>query len=126
MGVTYQWWCNTCTAEGKTAVCCGESSRSLWDRTVEHLAALKSRQSSSFLRKHWSTHHETEETPNFSVKLTGIFKTSAERQIREALEIDSFRMDQLMNSKKEYGANSVIRQTVLYKDQDVEDEGAQH
>ena len=30
-----------------------------------------------------------------------------------------------MNSKKEYGANSVIRQTVLYKDQVAEDEGAQ-
>ena len=105
VGITYQWRCNSCTSEGKTAVYCGESARSLWDRTEEHLAALKGRQGSSFLWKHWSTHHEAEETPNFSVKLTGRYRTSAERQIREALEIDSYRMHQLMNSKKEYGAN---------------------
>ena len=79
------------------------SSRSLWDRTVQHLVALKGRQSTSFLWKHWSAHHETEETPNFSVKLTGRYRTSAERQIGEALEIDSFRIDQLLNSMKEYG-----------------------
>ena len=68
---------------------CGESSRSLWDRTVEHLAALKCRQNSSFLWKHWSTHHDAEETLDFSVKMTGSYRTSAEIEIREALEIDS-------------------------------------
>ena len=45
------------------------------------------------------------------------YKYSTNRQIAEALQIDKYQRDQLMNSKKEYGANSVIRQTVLFRDQ---------
>ena len=45
-----------------------------------------------------------------------------ERQIREALEIDEGSYDRLLNSKKEYGANCVVRQTVIWRDTIVEDE----
>ena len=68
VGATYEWRCNQCTRDGKTVVYCGETARALWDRTEEHLNALKRRQESSFLWKHWANHHSTEETPDFSVK----------------------------------------------------------
>ena len=100
---------------------CGETARALWDRTEEHLNALRSRQKSSFLWKHWANHHNTEEAPDFSVKPLKTHKYSTERQICEALQIDKYKCDQLMNSKKEYGSNSVIRQTVLYRDQTAEE-----
>ena len=58
--------------------------------------------------KHWANFHNTEETQDYSIK-------------KEALQIDKHRSDSLMNSKKEYGANSVIRQKVLFKDQAVEE-----
>ena len=93
----------------------------MWDRTEEHLNALKSRQESSFLWKHWANHHSTEEAPDFSVKSLRTHRYITERQICEALQIDKYKGEQLMNSKKEYGANSVIRQTVLYKDQTAEE-----
>ena len=85
------------------------------------MSALKSRKESSFLWKHWATFHSTEEAPDFSVKSLRTHRYSTERQICEALQIDKYKGDQLMNSKKEYGANSFIRQTVLYKDQTAEE-----
>ena len=66
--------------------------------------------------KPWSQFHAPDETPQFTVKSTGGYKSATERQIREALAIDSGDYNRLMNSKKEYGANCIVRQTVMFRD----------
>ena len=119
--MTYMWTCNKCTEEGINSVYLGETARSLWDRTVEHPQKLKARSEQSALWKHWSQYHQSEEEPDFSVKKTGKFKTCTERQIREALAIDGGKQQRLMNSKKEYGSNCIVRQSVVFRDSLVED-----
>ena len=47
--------------------------------------------------------------------------TATERQMREALEIDEGKYDRLLNSKKEYGANCVVRQSVVWRDTIIDD-----
>ena len=53
--------------------------------------------------------HHPNQTHDFSYKLDRTWKTSLQRQIREAMMIDETPDHQLMNSKSEFGANSVPR-----------------
>ena len=126
VGVTYQWTCMRCAEEGKKAVYLGETARSLWDRTLEHIKNLENRTEGSALWKQWSQFHPSDEAPEFTVKCTGSYKMSTERQIREALAIDAGDYDRLMNSKKEYGANCVVRQVVVFRDTVVVEQNEQN
>ena len=51
--VTYKWTCMTCLkTRNKKVVYIGETSRSLWDRSQEHLEDLKTRSEKSVLYRH--------------------------------------------------------------------------
>ena len=101
--MTYMWTCNRCTEEGINSVYLGETSRSLWDRTTEHLQKFRTKSEQSTIWKSWSQFHSSEEEPDFSVKKTGKYKTCTQRQIREALAIAGGGFQRLMNTYKEYG-----------------------
>ena len=57
------------------------------------------------------------EPPAFQVKKMGSYMSSTERQIREALLIQKGEYTNLMNSKSEWGTNSIPRQTVTFQDE---------
>ena len=112
--ITYKWTCLTCLSDrGDRSVYLGESSRSLWDRTVEHLEDLKRRNSNSVLYRHWQECHRDEREPEFSVKVMGSHRSSTERQIWEALEIEKGDYDHLINNKSEWGMNCLVRHGTL-------------
>ena len=76
---------------------------------------LMKKSEESALVKHWSIHHgDREDAPRYSFSLVGRHKTATERQLKEALMIEDENPDSLMNSKTEYGRNSVVRQTVQF------------
>ena len=121
VGVVYQWDCINCLAVGKKAGYLGETARSLWDRTGEHLTALRDRKPESAFWKHQVNVHGGLGEPKFTIKVLGKYKTAAERQVREALLINNNRFDYLLNSKAEYGSNAVARQIVSYGDKILEE-----
>ena len=117
----FQWDCINCLAVGKKAGYLGETARSLWDRTGEHLSALRDRKPESAFWKHQANVHGGLGEPKFTIKVLGRYKTAAERQVREALLINNNRFDYLLNSKAEYGSNAVARQIVSYGDKILEE-----
>ena len=110
VGVTYQITCTECKDQGKVANYWGETSRSFWDRMVEHVDLLRRMEDASPLYKHWrEAHSNLNKPPEFKFKVIGSYKTSLERQLREALLIMNDNSDLPMNNKSEFGYNSVVR-----------------
>jgi hypothetical protein len=90
----------------------GESSRSIHERALEHVRDAQSFSVKSHIVKHWMTSHPSLPTPpEMEFSVTGMFKDCLSRQISEALRINHSK-DVLLNSKGEYGFNSVSRLTV--------------
>ena len=107
--VTYRIDCSTCSGKGVTAAYFGESNRTLWDRSQEHLALLARKQDNSVLYKHWEEEHEDRKTPpDFSFSIMGRHSSATERQLKEALAISYEEVDILLNSKSEFGSNAII------------------
>ena len=117
-GVVYEIHCKVCKDKGLKSLYIGETHRTLWDRTSEHLSKLESRAKDSALLKHWRTvHPENHQEPDFIVKKVGAYLSSTERQIREAIRIDMAQYDHLMNSKGEWGQNAIPRQRTTLNDE---------
>ena len=66
----------------------GETSRSLYERSKEHVADAKSFKEGSHIVKHWlSSHEEDKEQPEFIFKKISSHKDCLSRQIAEAILI---------------------------------------
>ena len=86
----------------------GESSRSLYERTREHLADANSDAPDSHMNKHWKDcHAEMQERPNFRFKIVKSFKDSLSRQVAESVRIDL--RGEVVNSKTVYSRNRLPR-----------------
>ena len=113
--VIYKVECTQCKVEGNTGVYWGESHRTLWDRTSEHLANLRRGEDSSPLVKHWKEVHASRDTPpHYTFHLVGVHQDALSRQLGEALMISGDTSTYLMNSKGEFGRNSLVSQTTSY------------
>ena len=87
--ITYRTTCETCKANGTKATYIGESSRTWYDRAKDHVLALKNKNGSYGIVKHWmEIHPEMEEHPKFSFNQIGRHKSTLERQIWEAIYIE--------------------------------------
>ena len=104
--LTYEIHCVECKVRGTIAKYHGETHRTFWDRALEHTKALETANHKNALVSHWKEHHEEEiEPPNFTFKAATICKTSLERQIMEALEIEDSNTQIVLNQKGEWGSN---------------------
>ena len=84
---------------------------------AEHFKGFKDQNQKICLVKHRVEFHSTkEESPSFSIKVLGSWTTSTKLQIAEALEMERGDYDNLLNSKTEWGMNSVPRQRNTFKD----------
>ena len=52
----------------------GETSRSLYERTKEHIRDGKNRAPDSHIAKHWDEHHKEESMPHFRFKIVKKFQ----------------------------------------------------
>ena len=108
INATYEISCNLCTEMGRRSLYIGETHRGWGDRLAEHLDALKKKDKDYATIKHWMEHHPEEPEGNFfSFKVTGTWRSSLERQIREAIKIANSKCDVLLNKKGEWGLNLV-------------------
>ena len=77
--VTYMILCNICSKEeGRHSVYWGETHRTWWDRSREHLKALTSNDESYAIVKHMINEHPGRQ-PDFSYKIARSWKSSLQR-----------------------------------------------
>ena len=71
----------------KTGVYIGETSRSLYERSKEHITDAKNYSHKSHIIKHWKlSHQEENEIPPMSFKIKGIYRDCLSRQLGEAMK----------------------------------------
>ena len=89
----------------------GETSRSLYERSFEHLTDYENLSTKSHLLKHTVEMHPGEELDNikFGIRIVKTAKSSFERQIFESVEIQENRHHHLLNSRSEYNRCAVPR-----------------
>ena len=106
--MVYEITCLDCKSKGKRARYVGESHRSYWDRSLEHLADLRTKNDKNSLVKHWQEcHGEQDVPPKYSFNVLKKCRTSLQRQIWEAILIDKehSQCDYEINQKGEFGIN---------------------
>ena len=89
----------------------GESSRSLYERSQEHLRDGRKRTEDSHIWKHWSEHHPGEDMPRFGFRVAKTFSDCLTRQVAESVRID-MRGGQVLNSKTVYSRCKITRLVV--------------
>ena len=98
----------------------GETSRSLFERTAEHLADAWKRKPDSHIRKHWDEAHLGKDMPPFKFKIVQTFQDCLTRQVSEAVRIN-LRGD-VLNSKSEFSRCSIARLVVDKPEWEVKEE----
>ena len=94
---------------GKKIMYIGESSRSFWDRTREHIQALHSHNNNYAVAKHWTQEHgELKDPPRYKFEVLSTHQTAIQRQLSEGLAIEKEDPETLINGKGEYGTNRII------------------
>ena len=101
-----------CQKDGIKSPYIGESHRSFYDRAREHHTALRNKNKTYAVVKHWlECHPESKTPPEYSYHLLGKHRSAVERQIKEGLAIkkESREAYNLLNGKGEWGLNVVPR-----------------
>ena len=103
--------CSLCKSAGShDGQYIGETARSLYERSREHVEDAVRMKTSSHIWKHWSLAHPEElSMPRFEFKVVKSHKSCLDRQIHEAIKIST---DGFLNAKCEYRQNLVKRLTV--------------
>ena len=110
--IAYKLKCLEYQKSGVRSHYVGESHGIFYDRAREHFTALKNKNKTYSVVKHWVDHHpDLKSPPQFSYHLIGKHMSAVERQIKECLiiEKESRLVDNLFNGKGELGMNVVPR-----------------
>ena len=91
----------------------GESSRSLYERGLEHLRDKEEIKPDSHMIKHYFDIHADEELEDmkFGARIVKQTRTAFNRQIGESVAIQSNKDHHLLNSKSEYNRCALPRLT---------------
>ena len=103
----------TCHQQGIDKVYWGESHRAAIDRAQDHWTALETSNTSYAVVKHQMNDHSNSPNHNFQFKVHESYQNSLERQIKEAILIDREDPAVKLNSKAEWGLNSIPRVTIV-------------
>ena len=103
----------------------GESSRSLYERSIEHMNDYQSLSERSHMLKHYLTAHRDmdRDQVRFGIRVRNQYKKAFERQIGEAISIEQemLKKTTLLNSKSEFNRCTVPRLTMTtYKETEEE------
>ena len=100
--VVYQSSCLQCRTRGKVSVYYSETSRTVFERGLEHQSDFASQKEESHMMKHVLTDHPGQEEVNFEMKVLRGHLSAFSRQIHEAVVIIRNREKNILNSKEEY------------------------
>jgi hypothetical protein len=112
-GVGYQHQCNTCLEEtGKITLYHGESSKSGYERGLQHVEGLRKEKDDNVMWKHSAIHHGGTHA-KFTMTITGRFAKCLERQEDEGTRVRESGADILMNSQTQWHQPPIKRVVVL-------------
>ena len=114
--ITYRMKCEGCKESGKEAHYIGESSRTMFKRGGEHEEALKNKEEESPLWTHCLQYHNGV-PQKFSMELIKSHQTSFDRQVTEAVFINTEEAEITMNRKSEWNGETIPRLVVEVKDE---------
>ena len=118
--------CNPGVAENKKlnppdnppSIYVGETSKSLFERGSEHWRDFRLRKEDSHILKHHQIHHGGRGAPSFHLRPVRFFKTPLTRQIAEAVLIQRWGEDRVLNSKAEFNRSKISRLTLGEEEED--------
>ena len=103
---TYEISCKICQVEkGRKTSYIGETARTPFERGADHLGDLKNWRMSNALVKHLAESHPGRGWDHFSMKVLNTHRSPMERQIKEGQLISSYKGDEILNQKGEWGQN---------------------
>ena len=114
-GIVYTNSCDTCTQAGVHSQYTGESSRSCFQRSQEHMAGLKARYKDSPMWKHCVSHHNSQEQP-FTMSILKKHAYAFTCQVHESFLITHGQRDYTLNFKREWMGESLPRLTIEIQD----------
>ena len=103
-GLVYKISCQTCQEAGKKSYYIGETSRSSYDRGIEHLMTLQKGNRGSPLTEHHKDFHPRLE-PKLKLEVEGYYRQPLYRHTREGQLIADDQEGALLNKKGEWGQN---------------------
>ena len=121
--MTYEIKCEVCRKGGKDVIYVGETGKSSYRRGRNHLDGWKRREDGNVLHEHCEEEHKDimMKTDDFSMKMTGQYKTSLARQTSEGVLIDRTmkrsRENKILNKKpiELLNSRSQFHQPKLFK-----------
>ena len=115
--------------KGRESVYYGESSRTGFERGLEHVADIRSKDKESHIRRHLEEEHgglENSENSHFSMKILRRHQSSFCRQIHEAVVISRNQHKNILNSKNEYNRCILPRLGVMMGEREERDEKSEN
>ena len=89
----------------------GETARSLYERGKEHWRGYMTQAEDSHIYKHHQLHHGGEGEPSFHLRPVRFFRTALSRQLAEAVRIQRWGEEVILNSRSEYNRCKIGRLT---------------
>ena len=86
----------------KPSIYVGETAKSLYERGKEHWDSFRSKTEDSHILKHHQLHHGGVGDPQFHLRPVRFHNTALTRQLHEAVRIQRWGEDIVLNSKGEY------------------------
>jgi hypothetical protein len=116
--VGYQHQCQLCDddkddrGQGTLAVYYGETSKSAYERGLQHADGLAKKKEDNVMHKYMMIHHQGKE-PNFVMTMTGRFKGCLERQEDEGTRLRESQAKILLNSKMQWHQPAISRVVIV-------------
>ena len=108
-GIGYQLSCNPCSDVDIESTYQGESSKSAFERGLQHSKGLAKKSNDNPLWKHSELHHNGDNKIPFTMSVTGRFAKPMVRQENEAIRIRESKAKYEMNSRSEFRQPVIIR-----------------
>ena len=96
--------------QDKPSVYVGETSKSIAERSADHLRDYRDKKEDSHILKHHQLHHGGEGEPSFFFRVVKYHSSALRRQVGEAVRIK--RRGLVLNSKSEYSRCQITRLTL--------------
>ena len=100
-------------ATARRMIYLGETSRSLRERSGEHMSGAKRLDEKNFISKHWLTAHKCDDSPpDFVFRVYSCHNDPLSREVYEAVMIQKVNADEgitILNSKSEWNSSSLSR-----------------
>ena len=108
--ITYKLTCNQCKD-----IYIGETCRNAYVRGKEHASQFRKKDKDSVMYRHHEQKHNNNETPTFTMTVTGTYRSALDRQISEAVKINRQPKHKLINNKTEFRQNKIMRTQLSFE-----------